>query len=135
MSRIEEARKFRAQFLKLRDMATDEIAIQVADLYPVWTAGIDYKVGDRILYEDILYRVIQAHTSQESWTPVSAVSLFAKVLITDANVIPEWIQPDSTNAYKSGDKVMFEGEVYMSVIDNNIWSPSAYPAGWKKIAV
>ena len=77
--------------------------------------------------------VLQDHTSQASWEPGAAPSLFAKVLIPDPDVIPEWEQPDSTNAYKKGDKVRFEGKVYKSLIDNNVWSPSAYPAGWQQI--
>ena len=64
---------------------------------------------------------------------MAAPSLWAKVLIPDENVIPEWEQPDSTNPYMIGDKVSFDGKVYESVIDNNIWSPAAYPAGWKEI--
>ena len=39
-------------------------------------------------------------------------------------------------AYKSyyeGDKVKFEGKVYESLIDNNVWSPADYPAGWKEV--
>lgn len=43
---------------------------------------------------------------------------------------PEWVQPDSTNPYNTGDKVTFEGAVYTSLIDNNVWSPTGYPAGW-----
>jgi len=59
--------------------------------------------------------------------------LWAKVLIPDENTIPEWEQPESTNAYMVGDKVTFEGHIYESAINNNIWSPSAYPAGWTLI--
>ena len=62
-----------------------------------------------------------------------AVSLWAKILIPDPEVIPDWEQPDSTNPYMKGDKVRFEGKVYMSVIDNNVWSPAAYPAGWREV--
>jgi hypothetical protein len=57
------------------------------------------------------------------------------VLIPDVNVIPEWEQPDSTNAYSIGDRVMFNGVVYESVINNNVWSPAAYPAGWKEVNI
>lgn len=32
-----------------------------------------------------------------------------------------------------GDIVMFEGKKYESIIDNNVWSPTAYPAGWKEV--
>ena len=47
--------------------------------------------------------------------------------------ILEWGQPDSTNAYSIGDKVLFEGATYESLIDNNVWSPADYPAGWNLI--
>ena len=67
------------------------------------------------------------------WYPTAAPSLWAKVLIPDANVIPEWEQPDSTNPYMRGDKVTFNGKTYESAIDNNIWSPATYPAGWIEI--
>lgn len=129
----EEAKLFIEAFVKLRNIATDEMSLQVPNLYPAWKAGADYVVGDRVLYEDVLYKVLQAHTSQETWTPMAAPSLFAKVLIPDEDVIPEWEQPDSTNAYMNGDKVVYNGKTYESIIDNNIWSPEAYPAGWKQI--
>ena len=58
---------------------------------------------------------------------------YTNVLIPSPDVIPDWEQPDSTNAYQIGDKVRFEGKVYESVIANNIWSPAAYPAGWKEV--
>lgn len=44
----------------------------------------------------------------------------------------EWKQPDSTNPYMKGDKVTYNGKTYESVIDNNVWSPDTYPAGWKE---
>jgi chitodextrinase len=131
MSIISEARKLRAQFVKLREMATDEMSLQVPKLYPTWKVGVDYAVGDRILYEDVLYKVLQNHTSQETWTPIDAPSLFAKVLIPDEDIIPEWVQPDSTNAYMKGDKVTHNGKTWTSDIDNNVWEPGIY--GWVEI--
>ena len=62
-----------------------------------------------------------------------AVSLFAKILTDPNGAILPWVQPDSTNAYKKGDRVLFEGKIYESLIDNNVWSPSAYPQGWKVV--
>jgi hypothetical protein len=93
--------------------------------------GIDYTVGNRVLFNEVLYKVLIAHTSQEAWTPADAPSLFAKVLIPDDNVIPEWEQPDSTNGYMTGDKVMYNGKIYVSTIDNNVWTPDAY--GWDEV--
>jgi hypothetical protein len=79
----------------------------------------------------VLYKVLQQHTSQETWTPDVAHSLFAKVLNeTLDGSTPEWEQPDSTNGYMKGDKVMFEGKTYESLIDNNVWSPLDNPTGW-----
>ena len=131
MSIISDARKYRAQFVKLREMATDETALQVPNLYPVWKTEVDYKVGDRVLHNDILYKVLQGHTSQETWTPDAAPSLFAKVLIPDEDIIPEWEQPDSTNPYMIGDKVIHNDKTWVSIIDNNVWEPGAY--GWEEI--
>jgi hypothetical protein len=60
-----------------------------------------------------------------------APSLFAKVLIPDIDVIPEWVQPDSTNPYMKGDKVTYKGKTWISTIDNNVWAPGEY--GWDEI--
>ena len=113
---------------------TDEQALTIPLMYDDFEVGINYAVGERVLYNDVLYKVLIDHTSQETWTPDVAPSLFAKVLNeTPEGGIPEWQQPDSTNAYMIGDKVLFEGKVYESIINNNIWSPIAYPLGWLEI--
>lgn len=127
----QEAKAFIESLVKLRNLATDEMSLQVPNLYPTWKVDVAYVVGDRVLYGGILYKVITAHTSQATWTPTDAPSLFAKVLIPDDNVIPEWEQPDSTNAYKIGDKVTHNGKTWVSIVDNNVWEPGAY--GWEEV--
>ena len=114
---------------------SDAQALQVPMLFDEFDGnGVAYEVGKRVLYNDILYKVIQAHTSQADWTPTNAPSLFAKVINeTIDGSIPEFEQPDSTNPYMKGDRVIFNGKVYESLIDNNVYSPEAYPAGWKEI--
>ena len=114
---------------------SDAQALQVPMLFDEFDGnGVAYEVGKRIMFEGVLYKVIQAHTSQADWTPATAPSLFAKVINeTIDGSIPDWEQPDSTNAYMKGNKVKFNGKIYESVIDNNVWSPTAYPAGWKEI--
>ena len=135
MTLVELARKLRPYIEKAAISLTDEDALEAQELFPNWDIGVAYKVDDRVRYDGILYRCLQAHTSLDGWTPTAAASLWAKVLIPDANVIPEWEQPDSTNPYMRGDKVMFNGEVYESLIDGNVWSPAAYPGGWTKINI
>lgn len=128
-----EAKLFIEAFVKLRELATDDMSLEVPNLYPTWKSEVGYKTGERVLYNDVLYKVLQNHTSQEAWTPTDAPSLFAQVLIPNENVIPEWVQPDSTNPYMKGDKVMYEGKTYESTVDNNVWSPADY--GWNEIEV
>jgi len=111
----------------------DEDALEAVQLFPRWDDSAEYKVGDKVRLQNVLYRCLQDHIAQPTWSPIAAPSLWAKVLIPDPEIIPEWEQPDSTNAYQIGDKVTFEGKTYESVVANNIWSPAAYPAGWKEI--
>ena len=130
---LENQRKLALTFFA--ETLSDAQALQVPMLFDDFDGnGVAYEVGKRVLYNDILYKVIQAHTSQAEWTPVAAPSLFAKVIneTTDGS-IPEFEQPDSTNPYMKGDRVIFNGKVYESLIDNNVYSPEAYPAGWKEV--
>ena len=104
---------------------------RLKERYPVFEAGQNYAVGTLLMYGGSLFTVLQAHTSQEDWTPTAAPSLFAQVLSSQiTGDIQEWVQPDSTNPYMTGDKVIFNGVTYESVIDNNVWSPADYAAGW-----
>ena len=82
-------------------------------------------------YDGTIYKVLQAHTSQDTWIPPDAPSLFAKVLIPNENVIPEWEQPDSTNPYAKGDKVTHNGKTWISTADGNVWEPGVY--GWEEV--
>lgn len=113
---------------------SDEDALTGVELFPRWNENeISYAVGDRVLYNGTLFKCLQVHTSQATWTPTDAPSLWTKVLIPDPEVIPDWEQPESTNGYMKGDKVRYNGKVYESLIDNNVWSPEAYPAGWSEV--
>ena len=133
MTLIELAQKLRPYIEKAAISLSDADALEAVDLFGNWKPNKTYEKDERVRSNNILYKCLQAHTSQASWNPESAPSLWAKVLIPDENEIPEWEQPASTNAYMVGDKVRFQGHVYESAINNNIWSPSAYPAGWTLI--
>lgn len=131
MTLVELARKLRPLIETAAQSLTDADALEAMQLYPTWNGdGVAYTAGTRVQHEGTLYTVLQAHTSQADWTPEAASSLFARVLIPDPNGIPDWEQPDSTNAYMTGDRVRYNGAVYESLIDGNVWSPVAYPAGW-----
>lgn len=109
---------------------TDEEAETVTALFPDWEDGKAYAVGDRVKYNGLLYRCVQAHTSQSDWTPDVVPALWVR---TSTEEWPEWIQPTGAqDAYNKGDKVTYKGEHYICLIDGNVWSPDDYPQGWEK---
>ena len=120
----------------------DEHAMEVAEVYPEWEVGKTYAIGTILRYgvnkddEAQLYRVLQEHMSQADWTPDTAVSLY-KAIGIGGDGIPVWTQPyGASDAYQTGDRVHFptaDDPIYESTIDNNVWSPEAYPQGWKEV--
>ena len=138
MSVVDDARHLRSVIEQLSVNLDDEQAVEAVELFPAWKADTVYTAGGRVRYNDVLYKVLQGHTSQADWTPDTAMSLFTRVLIPEPSIIPVWEQPTSTNAYMTGDRVYYptaQDDVYESLIDNNVWSPTAYPQGWKVIEV
>lgn len=136
MTLVEKARELRKILEKAMTDAqslTDAEAITATCLHPKWSGdSVQYKAGQRVQDDGVLYTVLQAHTSQPDWKPAAAPSLFAKVLIPDPTVVPEWEQPESTNPYSKGDKVAHNGKTWVSDIDGNVWEPGVY--GWTEVA-
>lgn len=133
MSYLNNAKKLRAGINTAGALLTDEQALTVPVIYLDWNSeSVDYVVGDRVLYNGVLYKCITAHTSQASWTPTDAPSLWTKVLIPTPSEIPEWEQPSSTNLYAKGDKVKHNGKTWVSDVDGNVWEPGVY--GWTEVS-
>ena len=111
----------------------DEEAVECAELFPAWDGrNHEYSVGDRFRYEGKLYKVLQAHTSQLEWLPTVAPSVYAEILPgQDDTDIGEWVQPDSTNPYMTGDRVYHNGKLWESTVDNNVWAPGVF--GWVEV--
>ena len=127
----EQAEKIREVIRHIANYMNDEDAINAPLLLNRWEPNVEYVTGDRLCYNNIAYKVLQSHTSQNTWTPDVSPSLFARILIPDPEVIPEWVQPDSTNPYMIGDKVTHNNIIWESIIDNNVWEPSVY--GWVEV--
>ena len=126
----EEALAYRHKIERAAALQSDEDALESIGLFPKWEAGIAVATGERYQYNGKLYKVIQPHTPQADWTPDITPSLYTEVSVVEW---PEWVQPTGAqDAYNTGDKVTFEGAHYVSLIDGNIWSPTAYPAGWER---
>ena len=117
-------------FLKAaRETATDEIALEAIELYPVWSSGISVSINDRYQYNNKLYKCVQAHTTQADWTPDKTPALWVEVSLDE---FPEWKQPAGAHdAYAKGDKVKHNGKKWVSDVDANVWEPGVH--GWSEI--
>jgi hypothetical protein len=140
MNQVQEAlelRKALQLFLATLDADTNAQAMmEVASVFPKYQVGKAYKVKDVFSYgengvgDPQLYQVLQDHTSAAEWTPDTAVSLYKAIGVTEDGYA-EWVQPlGATDAYNTGDIVSYNGVLYQSTVDGNVWSPDAYPAGW-----
>lgn len=135
-----ELRKALQYFLETLDVETQlEKVLEIPSVYPAYVVGKSYKVKEVFSYgvntvgDPQLYQVLQDHTSAAEWTPDAAVSLYKKIGITEEGY-PEWVQPlGASDAYNAGDIVSYNGELYRSTIDGNVWAPDAYPQGWEKV--
>ena len=129
----EHAYKLRELMHKASVSLTDEDALDGIELFPLWAADTAYALDVRVRYEDKLYKCVQAHTSQEDWTPDITPALWVDV--AEPHTIPVWRQPTGAqDAYMKDDLVRYpdaDGDVYISLVDNNVWEPGAY--GWEMI--
>lgn len=141
MNRVQaalELRKALQMFLSTMDADTQsEDMLSVASVFPAYEVGKAYKAkqvfryGENSVGDPQLYQVIQDHTSAAEWIPNMTVSLYKAIGVTSKGY-PEWVQPlGASDAYNTGDIVSYNGTLYQSTIDANVWSPVDYPAGWE----
>ena len=124
---LEQAKKIRQAINKFAENQTDEILIDNKVAFPFWNGeGVTLKSGDIVQYNDDIYRVVQAHTTQTNWTPNVTPALFTKISLEE---YPEWTQPTGAqDAYNKGDKCIHNNKKWISDVDNNVWEPGVY--GW-----
>lgn len=126
-----EARQLRSIIEAAMDGDIDDgTALEAVNLFAAWDSAAVYEKDKRVRHNGTLYRCLTPHAAQADWTPEAAPSLWAKVLIPDGTVIPEWEQPDSTNPYSKGDRVTHNGKIWESTVDDNTWEPGVY--GWEE---
>lgn len=123
-----KAKQLRKLIEHLAITLDDETALTGVELFPMWGIDIDYAVDDRVQHEGTLYKCVQAHTSQENWTPDATPALWVVVTVEEW---PEWVQPAGAHdAYAKDAKVTHNGERWISDVDSNVWEPGVY--GWTK---
>lgn len=137
-----ELRKALQIFLATLDPEAESAKLlKVPSVFPPYEAGKDYAVkevfrwGKNAVGDAQLWQVLQAHTSSAEWTPDTAASLYKRIGVSEDGT-PEWVQPlGASDAYNTGDTVMYNETKYRSLIDGNVWTPEAYPQGWEAVTV
>ncbi|WP_163321674.1 carbohydrate-binding protein [Draconibacterium mangrovi] len=117
--------------LQSDSITTEELEV-LSGIYKQYREGVAYEAGEVFVYDSTLYKVVQPHTSQADWFPNQTPALYTP--FTPPGQVAEWVQPTGAqDAYNLGDRVLFNGSTYESLIDANTWSPTVYPAGWQLI--
>lgn len=139
MNRLQAAEQLRKALQIFATSLTDEQAMEVVAIYDPWQIGKSYAVGEFLTYgkngvgDPQLYKVAQTHTSQADWTPDNTAALYTAIGLDDSGY-PVWSQPTGAHdAYNKGDIVNYNGTLYKSLIDGNVYSPDAYQAGWEVV--
>lgn len=139
MNKLQLAEQFRKALQLFAQSLDDEKAMEVATVFPVYEVGKAYVVDEKFIYgtnevgDPQLYRVVQDHTSQADWTPDTTPSLYDAIGLNKEGY-PIWSQPSgSFDSYAKGDIVDYNGVLYRSLIDGNVYSPIEYPTGWEVV--
>lgn len=120
---------------------SDGQAYEVRGLAPDWNSGVTYYGPDdpsgnpqsRVIFKGLFWKCLTTHAAQANWAPDVAPSLWAEILPGQAGSgteIGEWVPPGSTNGYANGDKVIYNGHLWESTVDNNVWKPGDVGAPW-----
>lgn len=98
-----------------------------------------YMKGDKASFEGAYY---QSNIDYNVWSPTAYPQGWTKLDGTgespepggDDDEYPAFVQPTGAHdAYNIGDKVTYNGHRYECTMNNNAYSPDAYPQGWKQI--
>ena len=133
MNILEQARKYRAIIEAALSLTDDKLASEAPTLFPTLKEdGSLIKVGTRINWNGTLKRA-----AVDLWDTVDNNPDNAPTLWEDLNyregyrTIPEVITVGT--AFSKGERGWWMDDLYESAIDNNVWTPAAYPAGWKLV--
>lgn len=124
-----KAKQLRALIESLAITLDDATALTGVELFPAWATDAAYAVGARVQYNGVLYKCVQAHTSQADWMPDATPALWVIVSVEEW---PEWIQPTGAHdAYDKDAVVSHNGKHWKNTIDANVYEPGVY--GWEEI--
>ena len=117
---------------KASTMPADDV-IAVTEIMPEWKEGA-HNADSVVQYNGQPWRCLQTHdsTGNATWCPGVAPSLWGAYHATSADRALPWVAPTGAHdCYNNGEFMVWtDGAIYQSLIDGNVYSPEAYPAGW-----
>lgn len=98
----------------------------------VWRSGKSYAVNDVAIFDGVPWTCIQAHTSQNDWTPPAVPALWA-IQGQGGDGPVEWVVGETVAI---GDQRTFEGITYEVIQAHTTqvgWEPPNVPALWATV--
>ena len=125
--RKSEAMRYRQIIETAVQSLPDSEALEAVTLYPDWAAGQDYPEGFKAQRGGALYKVLQAHTSQDGWEPENAPSLWTEICESHAGTLTDPIPYSGNMALEEGKYYSQSGVVYLCTRDtvNPVYSALA----------
>ena len=132
MNILDEARHLRSLIEKMAESLDDETAENNPNVFAEWEINHEYKKDYKFRYNNVVYKVLQDHTSSEVYPPDEAISLYVRVHHQPGEEWPEWVQPTGAHdVYSLGDKVSHNEKHWISKYENNSWEPGVF--GWDEV--
>lgn len=128
-------------FILSKDLNEDQKE-NILSQYEEWELGVYYKKDKKVQYKGKVYKVVIPHTSQSDWKPDVAIDLFTEYLSpqiqnedgTTTEVINDFKQPTGAHdMYEKGQKVRFDGKIYVCKAEKTAYSPKDYPQDWEEV--
>ena len=127
----DEALRLRAAMETAAPSLDDKTASTAAEMFPqLKSDGALIRVGTRINWNGIVKRAAVDLWDTSENTPSRSPNLWEDLLYQNGvRIIPEVITPGT--AFSKGEEGIWKDATYVSLIDANVWTPEAYPAGWE----
>lgn len=95
----------------------DNTALRMVGFYPEWTTNTAYDAGFKVRHNGKLWRVVQAHTSQDGWQPENTPALWEQINETHTGELTDPIPYEGGMALENGKYYIQNGVIYLCIRD------------------
>lgn len=124
----EQVQKAHEFFIQMIRNVSDNNIYQIRFLIPTWAPNTSYFINDKVVYNNIIYKV--NNQIQSSISPDEDLINFTAIECP-VEFIDIW--DEARAPYAQGDKIKIGNYVYESLINDNNWNPIDFPLAWQLI--